>query len=199
MNLDKRKVLLVDNEDSFTFNLVQIFEDLRLDIDLVNGKSPFQEEFMHYGGFVFSPGPGIPDDFPLMKAILEQKVDKPVLGICLGMQAIAEYYGASLYQMKEVLHGQLRTTHVCNAGELFKGIPQIFQVGLYHSWAVDPKTIPQTLEITCETEHQIPMGLRHKSRPIEGLQFHPESFLTPYGRSLIRNWSNKLHRLNRQI
>lgn len=194
MKLNKGKVLLVDNEDSFTFNLVQIFEDLRLNIVLVNGKSEFKEEYMDFDGFVFSPGPGIPDDFPLMKSILGENSAKPVLGICLGMQAIAEFYGASLYQMRSVEHGQVKTVYICSEGDLFKGIPDYFQVGLYHSWAVDPESVPQTLEITCESENHIPMGLKHKSSPIEGLQFHPESFLTPYGRQLIDNWSHNILR-----
>lgn len=188
MNLRKDKVLLVDNEDSFTFNLVQIFEDLNIDLQLVNGKTEYKEEYLDYKGILLSPGPGIPDDFPLMKSILGHAMQKPILGICLGMQAIAEYYGAKLLQLKEVQHGQVHNVDVIRKGKLFEGIPDQFVVGLYHSWAVDSTTIPHELEITCLSKDLIPMGIRHRYCPIEGLQFHPESFLTLHGRRMIYNW-----------
>ena len=190
MGLTNKNILLIDNEDSFTYNLLQLIEQNNFSVDIISGKADYQPHFASYKNILFSPGPGIPSDFPLMKSILNNyQLDQKILGICLGHQAIANHFGARLYKQSKVTHGiksQVRKTNQLNNSCLYS-LPKEFEVGRYHSWAVDPNSIPDCLEISC-TSGDIVMGICHKSLQIEGIQFHPESFLTDLGPNIINNW-----------
>lgn len=190
MGLQNKNVLLVDNEDSFTYNLIQLLENLNLNIDVVNGKKAFEEKFLQYTYLLFSPGPGIPSDFPLMFNLLENYQEhQRILGICLGHQAIGEFFGGKLVKLDRVLHGirsecELRKK---NNRSCLRHNENKFTVGHYHSWAIDANFLPNSLEITCLSENTI-MGIMHKEYQIEGLQFHPESIMTERGVEMIRSW-----------
>ncbi len=194
--LEKRQVLLVDNEDSFTFNLVQLLEDNGAAVDIVSGKETDFSSAAKYSYFLFSPGPGLPQEFPLMQKILERLEPwQKVLGICLGHQCIATFYGAKLFRQAKVRHGyrhSILNLASSDKDSVLYGLPQRFDVGLYHSWAVSENQLPPCLRVCAldyggDFQHVI-MGLRHNQQMIEGLQFHPESFLTPYGHQIIENW-----------
>lgn len=188
----QRNILLVDNEDSFTFNLVQLLEDLGASVHLVSGKQSTLGPVVDYHGVVFSPGPGLPHEFPLMDYLLSLEKVPNILGICLGMQAIALHYGAALFRQEFVQHGQVKWINsVEPQGDLFHGLAMPFAAGLYHSWAVREDSLPNDLVITCKSQDGVIMGLRHKTLPVEGVQFHPESFLTPYGNSMVQHWLNR--------
>lgn len=189
MQMRTSKILIVDNEDSFTYNLAQLLENAGAHVEVRSGRTTLKDNLDTYKGIVFSPGPGIPSDFPAMYEILQSSVRVPILGICLGMQAIALYFEGTLFRQVQVQHGQVHQVEILNENSLlFRNLPQKIEVGLYHSWAVDLLTLPDSLHITCISDQKIIMGLRHKTRWIEGLQFHPESFLTPYGKLIIANW-----------
>ncbi|MBK9108172.1 MAG: aminodeoxychorismate/anthranilate synthase component II [Saprospiraceae bacterium] len=183
------KILIIDNDDSFTFNLLQLFESAGAKVEISKGSSKTPSHINDFHGIVFSPGPGVPSEFPKMFELLNEGSNVPILGICLGMQAIASYFGAKLYRQDFVQHGQVHEVQVfAGVSELFQNLPQSFEVGLYHSWAVDPASIPDVLRVSCMSSQKVIMGLRHRTRNIEGFQFHPESFLTPYGKDMITNW-----------
>jgi len=139
---------------------------------------------------IFSPGPGLPEEQPAMFEILRHySLSKPILGICLGLQAIALFYGGELFNMPKVVHGQPRSLDILSPQHyLFKDIPQGMQAGLYHSWAVSEASLPSCLEITARSEDGIIMGLAHRQNDVCGLQFHPESVITSLGQRLMDNW-----------
>ena len=158
--------------------------------DVVQNDTIFVKKAAEYDGIIVSPGPGVPKDAGnLCEIIRELGKTKKILGICLGMQAIAEVYGGCLYQPGHILHGetaQIQPTFPTD--KLFAGLENGFDAGLYHSWAVDKKKLPDELEITAFDERGVPMALRHRKYDVCGVQFHPESFLTPSGLSIILNW-----------
>ncbi|MDQ3142386.1 MAG: aminodeoxychorismate/anthranilate synthase component II [Bacteroidota bacterium] len=187
-------VLFVDNNDSFTYNLIQMLEELGAEIKLVNGKNEEIEHLNAYSYIMFSPGPGLPDDFPLMSYILENyKPHQKILGVCLGLQAIAKFFNGRLINKAIVQHGvqQEIFMHPILQNSCLRHIPERFHAGLYHSWAVDEESLPHDLIITCSTEDGVIMGLIHKSDRIEGLQFHPESIMTPGGYTILKTWLEK--------
>lgn len=191
--METPKILIIDNDDSFTYNLLQLFENLGSKVELSNGRSNISTYSNDFHGVVFSPGPGLPNEFPKMFELLNDKIDIPILGICLGMQAIASYFGGKLYRQEMVQHGQVHDVQpIPGVSKLFQNLPLSFKVGLYHSWAVDPTCIPDVLNVSCISSQKVIMGLRHKSRNIEGFQFHPESFLSPFGKDLVANWLQSL-------
>jgi anthranilate synthase component II len=184
------KILILDNYDSFTYNLVHIVRELNYDYEVHRNNKIELEVVNHFDKILISPGPGIPDEAGIMKQVIERYgPTKSILGICLGHQGIAEVYGGKLFNIPRVLHGVTSMTHVVDKNEiLFHGVPDVFQVCHYHSWAVIPSTLPAVLKVTATNEEGMIMGLRHEKYDVRGLQFHPESIMTPEGPRMIQNW-----------
>lgn len=186
------RILVLDNYDSFTYNLVHIIRSLGYPVDIYrNDKIPL-EEVRKYDKILLSPGPGIPDEAGIMKQVISEfGPTKSILGICLGHQGIGEVYGAALFNIPKVLHGVTSTVEIEDETDyLFKGIPKVFQGTHYHSWAVRADTITDDLQVTALNNEGLVMGLRHKNYDVKGLQFHPESIMTPEGPKMIANWLN---------
>jgi anthranilate synthase component 2 len=184
------KILVLDNYDSFTYNLVYIIRQLGYgqQMDIFRNDKIDLEDVKNYDKVLLSPGPGIPSEAGIMlQLIKEYGPSKDILGICLGHQAIGEAFGSGLINLSEVVHGIASELKV-KEDLLFKGLPSSFRVGRYHSWVIDEQTLPVDLEIIARTPDQQIMGVRHTSMTIRGLQFHPESILTEYGVEMIRNW-----------
>ena len=184
------KILVLDNYDSFTYNLVHIIRALGHQPDVFRNDKISIEDVKAYDKILLSPGPGIPDEAGIMKAVIEKYGStKSILGICLGHQGIAEVYGAKLYNIPNVLHGVTSIARVTDRSErLFDGVPDTFQCTHYHSWAVLPETINDNLKVTATNDEGLVMGLRHVKYDVKGLQFHPESVMTPEGPKMIANW-----------
>ncbi len=185
------KVLLVDNHDSFTYNLVNIIrKNKQVGLDVVHNDKIKLSEVAEFDKILFSPGPDIPRQGDTMWQILDRyKNEKSILGVCLGMQAIGLYFGAKLGNLKEVFHGVTRKINILHPEELlYDSIDSPFTGGLYHSWIVDEKGFPQDLKITSKSEYGIIMSLRHREYDVAGVQFHPESVMTPMGERMIENW-----------
>lgn len=138
---------------------------------------------------MISPGPGLPPDFPLLKGVIKEFGSSiPILGICLGLQAIVDAYGGKLRNLESVRHGKSTLVYPAKQIEIFNGITSPFRAGLYHSWVADEKNFPDELEVICRDEEGLIMGVQHREYPIVGLQFHPESYLTPEGKRILKNW-----------
>ncbi len=184
------KILVLDNYDSFTYNLVHLIKENGYEVDIFRNDKISLEEVARYDKILLSPGPGIPDEAGIMKQVVrEYGPTKSILGICLGHQGIAEVYGASLFNIPKVLHGVTSVSEVLDPGEyLFTGISPKFQATHYHSWAVLPESIPPQLKVTAVNDEGMIMGLHHQTYDVKGLQFHPESILTPEGPKMIKNW-----------
>jgi anthranilate synthase component 2 len=184
------KILVLDNYDSFTYNLVHIIRELNVEYDVIRNDKINIADVSLYDKILLSPGPGIPDEAGIMKEVIRQYgPTKSILGICLGHQGIAEVYGGLLYNIPKVLHGVTSTAQVLDPKEkLFLGLPQSFQVTHYHSWAVVPGSLPQAVIVTAENKEGLVMGIRHREFDVSGLQFHPESIMTPEGPKMIQNW-----------
>lgn len=186
------RILVLDNYDSFTYNLVHIIRELGYGnvMDVFRNDKIALKDVEKYDKILLSPGPGIPSEAGiLLDLIREYGATKDILGICLGHQAIGEVFGADLYNMKDVLHGVgTKVKLILQDDYLFQNIPEEFMVCRYHSWAVDGKTVNGQLAINSVDDEGIVMGLSHKSYKVRGLQFHPESILTENGKQLIKNW-----------
>lgn len=184
------KLLVVDNHDSFTFNLVQIIKQSRIcEVEIIKNDLIILDTVKNYDKILFTPGPGLPSEFPIMRDIISSyKETKNIFGICLGHQAIAEYFGASLYNKQNVEHGVSKKIDVIKSDVLFKSVPNQFDAGIYHSWYVSKNNFPDCLEVTSISEDQIIMSLSHKKFDIRGVQFHPESIMTKFGRQILINW-----------
>ncbi|WP_284460940.1 aminodeoxychorismate/anthranilate synthase component II [Chryseobacterium sp.] len=187
----KSKVLVFDNYDSFTYNLVQIIEKI-LDqkVDVVRNDKITLEEVGTYDKIILSPGPGIPEEAGILLDLIKKYAPtKSILGVCLGQQAIAEAFGGSLVNLSEIFHGVATTTEIVKENTLiFKNITSGLEVGRYHSWAVNPENFPEELEITAVDKDGMIMALQHKTYDVHGVQFHPESILTPEGETIIKNF-----------
>jgi anthranilate synthase/aminodeoxychorismate synthase-like glutamine amidotransferase len=187
-------ILLLDNHDSFTWNLVELLRSIgKGNVKII---PPEQLNTRELGGFdrvILSPGPGLPGEQPVMSGLLGAISPKvPVLGVCLGMQSIAEFYGGKLFNLPEVVHGQTRELRISRpVHPLFEGIADGAPVGLYHSWAVDPASLPSCLGVIATDAGGTVMAIAHKSLPVCGVQFHPESFMTPSGARMMENWLKK--------
>ena len=199
MNYRRPRILVVDNYDSYTFNLVQILRECeRCDFDIEKNDRINTDSAARYDGFLFSPGPGVPSDAPVMEELLEKySRRKGFLGVCLGHQAIAEKCGLKLERLETVRHGvKTRVRLVEPYDYLFEGMPEEFDAGLYHSWGVyhDPgiRYSDHSLRVTALSDDGIIMALAHTSHNFRGVQFHPESFMSEYGSLLLRNWVESL-------
>lgn len=184
------KILVLDNYDSFTYNLVHIIRALGYEPDIYRNDKISLEEVGRYDKILLSPGPGIPDEAGIMKEVIKvYGPSKSILGICLGHQGIGEVYGARLFNIPKVLHGVTSKTEVIDPDDyLFKDLPQVFDTTHYHSWAVQPESINGQLKITAVNTDGLIMGLRHTQYDVRGLQFHPESYMTPEGPKILKNW-----------
>lgn len=184
------RILVLDNYDSFTYNLVHIIRSLGHAVDIFRNDKISVEDVKKYDKILLSPGPGIPDEAGIMKQVIsEYGPSKSILGICLGHQGIGEVYGAKLFNIPKVLHGVTSTVEVEDDEEyLFRGVSKVFQGTHYHSWAVRADSITDDLQVTAVNNEGLVMGLRHKQYDVKGLQFHPESIMTPEGPKMIANW-----------
>jgi len=186
-----KKILVIDNYDSFTYNLVHYLKDLDCEVTVIRNDKLTLEEVEPYDKIVLSPGPGIPDEAGLLKSIIKKYAPtKSILGVCLGQQAICEVFGGKLINLDEVYHGVATKINITVEDEsLFNGFSKEIEVGRYHSWVVD-KNLPSVLEATSFDENGHVMSLRHKEYDVKGVQFHPESILTPNGKKILENWIN---------
>ncbi|MDC8103215.1 MULTISPECIES: anthranilate synthase component II [Chryseobacterium] len=185
------KVLVFDNYDSFTYNLVQIIERiLNQKVDIYRNDEISLEEVEKYDKIILSPGPGIPEESGILLDLIRKYAPtKSILGVCLGQQAIAEAFGGRLINLSEIFHGVATTTElVKEKTKLFQNLSSGMEVGRYHSWAVDPDQFPEELEITAVDKDGMIMALQHKTYDVHGVQFHPESILTPDGEVIIKNF-----------
>lgn len=187
------KTVIIDNYDSFTYNLRHLVRQLGAQGDEVavlrNDKFDLSD-LAAYDKIILSPGPGIPSEAGLlMDVIREYAPKKPILGVCLGHQAIGEVFGATLTNLEQVYHGvQLPAVLTAEHDYIFDGMPQEFQVGRYHSWVVDKASVPSCLQVTAVTPDGLVMALRHAQYDVHGIQFHPESVLTPQGMTILNNF-----------
>ena len=179
---------MIDNYDSFTYNLVHYFRDLDCEVVVKRNDKLDLEEVAPFERIVLSPGPGIPDEAGLLKDIIRTYAPtKKMLGVCLGQQAIGEVFGGTLVNLEKVYHGTATDIKIIAPDPIFEGLPEKMEIGRYHSWVVSPD-LPEALEATSVDENGQIMSLRHKTYPITGVQFHPESVLTPHGKDMLRNW-----------
>ena len=184
------RILVFDNYDSFTYNLVHLVEKLlqqKVEVHR-NDRIPL-EKVGNYDKIILSPGPGVPSEAGLLLPLIrEYAATKSILGVCLGHQAIGEAFGGKLVNLSTVYHGVATPVKVLKPGALFEGLPETMEVGRYHSWVVSDEGWPEDLEVTARDEKGFVMGLRHKSLDVQGVQFHPESVLTPLGEKILANW-----------
>ena len=188
------KILVLDNYDSFTYNLVQYVQRIgNHQVDVVLNDEILLEQVAGYDGIILSPGPGLPSEAGLLKPLIETyKSTKRIFGVCLGQQAIAEVFGGSLFNLSTVFHGVATpVTFSYPKHYLFEGLPDTIDAGRYHSWVVENKTLPSCLNIEATDKDGQIMALSHKEFDVCGVQFHPESVLTPLGNKIIFNWLNK--------
>lgn len=186
-----KKVFVIDNYDSFTFNLVHYLEELGCEVTVKRNDQFELDELENFPLLLLSPGPGIPNESGLLKAAIERYApSKKILGVCLGQQAIGEVFGANLINLDKVYHGIATPVKVTQEDNvLFKDLPSRFEVGRYHSWVVETP-LPEALEATSVDDQGQLMSLRHKTYDVRAVQYHPESVLTPYGKKILENWIN---------
>jgi len=184
------KVLVIDNYDSFVYNLVYILRNAGIVTDVFRNDKLTLEQASGYSHILLSPGPGVPENAGILKVLIKKAAPtSSILGICLGHQAIAEVFGGKLYNLTEPLHGVASTCFVQpEAGELFNQVPQRFQVARYHSWSVEENNLPQDLIVTARDAENRILGIKHKVYKCWGLQFHPEAYLSVYGPKLVLQW-----------
>ena len=185
-----KKVLLIDNYDSFTFNLAQMLHESNLcEYTIIKNDKVNLNKISEYNKILISPGPGLPEHTVNLFEIIDRfHEEKSILGICLGMQAIAEYFGADLYNLDKVYHGVKTNTKIIGKeDELFKDLPERIETGLYHSWAVSVDDVDE-LKVTAISQRNIIMAVSHIKYDVKGIQFHPESIMTKNGKKIIKNW-----------
>lgn len=183
------KIVIIDNYDSFTYNLSHLLKELGAEVDVVRNDKFELKDLEQYDKIVLSPGPGIPSEAGLLLDVIRTYAGrKPILGVCLGHQAIGEVFGASLENLKEVYHGvQTEGTQLGN-DYIFEGLPERVMMGRYHSWGVAKDSVPECLEVTAMSDDGEIMAMRHRQYDIHGIQFHPESVLTPEGKTIVGNF-----------
>jgi len=184
-------VLLIDNHDSFVYNLAQLIEETGLcKLEVMSYDRVSEGVIEGFDRFIMSPGPGIPEDFPKLEQFVRRFYrEKDILGVCLGHEAIALAFGGSILQSGKVFHGFTKRTRVTDQGNpVFAGIPEEFEAGLYHSWILSEPDFPDQLKVTARAEDGIIMALTHRRFNVTGFQYHPESIMTPYGSQMVMNW-----------
>ena len=192
--MSRKKILVIDNYDSFTWNLVHYLEELGAETRVVRNDELTVEEALasDADGVLLSPGPCSPNEAGICVALIEQAPDDlPILGVCLGHQSIGQAFGGDVITAKEIRHGKLSEIRQ-TGGDLFDGLPETYQVVRYHSLAVKPEDLPDVLVADAFTEDGEVMALHHRTRPVYGVQFHPESILTEHGHALLKNWLDRL-------
>lgn len=183
------KTVIIDNYDSFTYNLAHLVKELGAEVDVLRNDKFELEELEKYDKIILSPGPGVPEEAGLLLEVIRTYAGrKPILGVCLGEQAIGQAFGGKLTNLSEVFHGIQTNVKIKNKDYIFSGLPTEIPVGRYHSWVVDTDGFPEELVITAiSSEGQI-MALKHREYDVHGIQFHPESVLTPDGKQIVGNW-----------
>ena len=188
--MDLTKTILIDNRDSFTYNIVECLRQIKnLEFGIVDVDNIRIPELSTFDNIIISPGSGLPAEYPILSKIIDEyKSGKAILGICLGHQAICEHFGARLINLESVFHGHQEGVEIVQAEPIYTNLSPHLKVGLYHSWAVDSESIPPELQVTAKSEKGYVMSVRHAQYKIYGVQFHPESFLTEYGIDMINNF-----------
>lgn len=185
----KMKIVIIDNYDSFTYNLAHLVKELGAEVTVFRNDQFQLSELDRFDKIILSPGPGIPSEAGLLMDVIRKYAGrKPMLGVCLGHQAIGEAFGAKLTNLSEVYHGVATPCTQFGNDPIFEGLPKRIEIGRYHSWVVDKSGFPDCLDITAVSDDGQIMGLKHKNYDIRGIQFHPESVLTPDGKKMIQNW-----------
>ncbi len=183
------KVVIIDNYDSFTYNLSHLVKELGAEVTVLRNDQFSLEDLDAYSKIILSPGPGIPSEAGLLLDVIRTYAGrKPILGVCLGHQAIGEVFGAKLENLSDVFHGVATPCHIVADDPIFSGISRDITIGRYHSWVVSREDLPDCLEITAVSDEGQIMALRHRELNVRGIQFHPESVLTPQGRTILANW-----------
>ena len=183
------KIVIIDNYDSFTYNLAHLVRELGTEVTVLRNDQFSLDQIEAYSKIILSPGPGIPSEAGLLLDVIRQYAGrKPILGVCLGHQAIGEAFGGQLENLSDVFHGVATPCHIIADDPVFSGLPADITIGRYHSWVVSKDGFPDCLEITAESDEGQIMALRHKEYNIRGIQFHPESVLTPDGKRMLQNW-----------
>ena len=185
-----KNLVIIDNYDSFTYNLAHYLEDLGCQVTIYRNDAFDLEEIEPFEYVILSPGPGIPDEAGLTKKVIQTYgKNKKIMGVCLGLQAIAEVFGGKLLNLNQVFHGVSSVIKIIEPSHfLFQNIPNAMQVGRYHSWVMDAKQIPDCIQILAQDDDGSIMAIQHKELDICAVQFHPESILTPDGKKLLQNW-----------
>lgn len=183
-------IVIIDNFDSFTYNLAHAVEQYSDQVIVMRNNKVNWETIENCDKIIFSPGPGLPEDVKVMGEILDRyKASKPILGVCLGMQYIGIYFGGEIFNLEQIIHGIPKSTRVIDEAEcLFQGLPQEFNSGRYHSWALESSKLPACLNITATDKKELIMAIRHEKFDICGVQFHPESIMTEQGFDILKNW-----------
>lgn len=185
------KIVIIDNYDSFTYNLAHLVKELGAEVTVYRNDKFTQNQLERFDKIILSPGPGIPSEAGLLLDVIKAYAGrKPMLGVCLGHQAIGELFGAKLTNLKDVYHGVSTEGTQFGNDPIFAGLPKRITMGRYHSWVVDRSGFPECLDVTAVSDDGQIMGLQHKNYNIHGIQFHPESVLTPQGKSIVENWLN---------
>jgi anthranilate synthase component 2 len=183
------KLAVIDNYDSFTFNLVHYFEDLGASVTVFRNDEFELKELDAFDKIVLSPGPGLPNEAGLLKEVIQTyATTKSILGICLGLQAIGEVFGGTLINLEKVYHGVTSKIKIIEEDSIFKNMPDQIEVGRYHSWVISNDNFPPNLIITSVDENKQIMSVKHSLFDVRGVQFHPESILTPFGKKILKNW-----------
>lgn len=183
------KIVIIDNYDSFTYNLSHLVKELGAEVDVVRNDQFELADLEQYSKIILSPGPGIPSEAGLLLDVIRTYAGKkPILGVCLGHQAIGEVFGAKLENLSDVFHGVATPCHIIADDPIFSGLERDITIGRYHSWVVSREALPDCLEVTAESDEGQIMALRHRELNVRGIQFHPESVLTPDGRKMLQNW-----------
>lgn len=187
-----KKIVIIDNYDSFTYNLSHLVKEMGVQVTVYRNDKFQLEELEEFDKIILSPGPGIPEEAGLLLDVIRTYAGrKPILGVCLGHQAIGQVFGGKLTNLRDVYHGVETPVHIISQDYIFDTLPDTFQVGRYHSWVVDTENFPSCLEITSVSDEGYIMSLRHREYDIKGIQYHPESVLTPNGRIILQNWLKK--------